>query len=234
MARRRARNRWELLGDQTRSSYWAELLLFGDEHFVLRSYVEESQAPDGSRIGSVEQEPVLDPKIARWIEALRAFDDRDCQNKEPLIALLKSYVEMPPIVHGWLVDLLQRYQITPKGRGRPTDYERRALSRVGLEDLVTQRSSLASMIARCDFKLRGRPVTPIYDLSESEVRLGLGRMKVNQYRERDGGSIGDNVERVAGEMFPRDAIKASEFAHTLALFLDGRHAATRRKAKRRA
>jgi hypothetical protein len=211
---RRKKNIWQQLRDQPSYDRDAGRVLYG-EHDVERWFVEPEQDEKGNLVfGEYMSEPVVDPILKRWIDALLMFDDRKHHDAAPLIALLESDVEMLPIVFIWLADLVKRY---------------------GIKCHVEQRQALACVLN--GFKLppptSGRPLVPAYDMSDRDVELRISNDKVSELRKKNGGTVEANIVTVAREKFPRDPEQQSRFANTLRLFRKGKHTSARRAAKRR-
>jgi hypothetical protein len=146
----------------------------------------------GNVVVGLEESHELNPLLARWIDALMTFDDREHHDAAPLIALLESDIELLPIVRDWLADLLRRYELRKRpGPSPATSYERKVLALVKVLDvlpdawsklanLTSQRPQLTSMIERYDFIVPAhRPRVPTYDLSDIETRLHLAAEMVH-------------------------------------------------------
>jgi hypothetical protein len=229
-------------------------ILFGEFDQIV-SLVAEGQAADGSRIGKgYETEPVTDPVLTRWIDALLDIDKRS--DKSSLIALLDSDLDLPRITRIWIADLLTRYRVTT--RKRPNSFERSVLillplkddpeaKRELVDDLMVQRERLARMFERFDFARPsgGQPVAAYAMTDDDEklhARFHAADQDVKAHIERHGLSVERAVDRVANEYFPpvADEAKTDRLVEKRLAFADGLedyhrklHASSRRMEKRR-
>jgi hypothetical protein len=202
MARKKPqRNVYQRFADEwLRPSYnrVAGRVLYG-EHDILSGY---------------EQEPVVNPVLKRWIDALTAFDDRDHHDAAPLTRLLESGdVEMPPIVGIWLADLVQRH---------------------GIKCNQGERHSLADALK--GFKpspTSGRPKGVAYDLPDHIAALHVANDEATNHRETHGGTVDDAIAAVALKNFPHDPEACLRYVVTLRNFREGRNTSARLAAKRR-
>jgi hypothetical protein len=245
-------NAYEQFADEYfRPSYNREAgrVLFG-EYDVLASVVVPGVDANGAPVArGYELEPVTNPRIVSWIDAMMPFDNRERHDKTPLIAALDSNLELLPIVQGWLVDLLARYQLTKRNDvSRTTDYERRVLSLLHrkddpeakreLADLMSRRKQLARLIERHTFTLQGRPATPAYTMTDADAELHARFQAADEDAQKyidQGYGVEKAVDMVAEEYFPSadDEGLRNEFALGLEKYHKGFHTSSRRMAKRR-
>jgi hypothetical protein len=215
-------------GSRAPYNRWLVSYVLYGEHDVEHAYVEHGYDADGNLCGEWQTEPVTNPILVKWVDALWAFDKH--HDKASLIALLESDTETLPIVGNWLADLVWRYKI-------PTD---------GVEDFIAQRRQLASLLR--GFVLPppkpGRPKVPTYDMSESDEALHVANNQVTQYRKKNGGTVSNATAVIASGMVLRiaayqkkkgctvaEAITAIKV--TLKNFRDGARTSTRKAAERR-
>jgi hypothetical protein len=208
-----APNIWQQFPRAPYDRFFASYVLYG-EYDVEHQYVEViGYDADGNQIGEWQTEPVTNPILVKWIDALMAFDKRG--NKHPLIALLDSDVETLPIVKIWLADLVWRHNIL-------TD---------GIEDYIAQRWQLADLLR--EFVLpppkRGPSKGAAYDMPDHIAGLYLD----TAHREKHGGSVGDAIAAIVSEKYPRDPAARAPYIVKLQNFRDGRNVFARRAAKRR-
>ena len=185
------------------------------EHDVEHRYLEEIGVDaNGNRYGEWQTEPVTNPVLMRWIDALMAFDDRDHHDAAPLIALLDADIEMLPVVGIWLTDLIRRHVIEC--------------------DHGELRHSLASALK--SFKpspKKGRPKVPAYDMTTKDAELHIDNQKVTSHLRENGGTVDDAIMVVPGKKYPRDPAMQERYALTLRNFREGRRTSSRQAAKRR-
>jgi hypothetical protein len=227
-------NFWERFADGT-SPYIADRVIFG-EHDVPASFVVPGIDADGNLFAEgYESEPVTDPRIRRWLDALRDFDKRS--DKAPLIELLKSDFELLPILHRHLADLLWRHRRTKKADvSRATPYERHVLDllkpldedpygkhaldiRRELDDLMPQRKLLARMLVRYNFVRRtGTQYIPAYTMTADDAEQYALYMVANEevidLVHTDSWALVDAIEMVARKQFPPDVGEESD-SHTM-------------------
>jgi hypothetical protein len=221
-------NIWQQLGDSV-VPWLAERVLFGG-HDVEHGFWEMGYDVDGSLLGEWQTELVTDPRIERWLEALRDFDRRG--DKAPLIKLLQSDTELLPILHRPLTDLLFRYRITKRRDvARATPYERQVLAlldelealrvrnqlpgkpaseiRRELDDLMPKRKLLARMLQRYDFVRRGgKQFTAAYTLTNKDAKWHAQYAAANaEVTElvKQGWALVDAINDIAKREFPLDA-----------------------------
>ncbi len=123
-------------------------------------------------------EPATNPVLVRWIDALMAFDDREHHDAAPLVAVLESDIELPPIVGIWLADLAWRHGIK------------------------CDRGELRCSLARAlkSFKpspTSGRPKGAAYDMPDHIAELYIANDQVTDYLEENGGSVADAIAAIA-------------------------------------
>jgi hypothetical protein len=194
---------WSLASDHAEPARYA---LFGD-YDVEQRYLDQNA--DGR--GEWRTEPVTNPTLVRWIDALMAFDDRDHHDAAPLIAMLESGAEMPPIVGIWLADLMRRHDISADG----------------IEDYAGRLRSFVPTLKA------GRPATAAYDMSDRDVELTIANNQITNYLEANGGRVADALTAIASKVYPNDTEAQKRFENTLRLFRKGQHTSARKAAKRR-
>jgi hypothetical protein len=123
----------------------------------------------------------LSDEFDHWVAALEAIDKRN--DKEPLLALLKSECELPHAARIYLADLLSRYQLKKKRGGQSTPAYDRSLAEVALmldveavRNLTKNGMSIKDALAKVA-KPRGPDYLEILGNAQHGSRGSIRRMK---------------------------------------------------------
>jgi hypothetical protein len=119
----------------------------------------------------------LDERGITWALAVEAIDKRG--DKAPLITLLWSDGTMPPEARGFIADLLERYELKKKTRGRP---------RLPIYDRSLVEAILLIGIQRIkEYRERGISVSEAVELAAEEFRLDPNKLR-DAYHGKRGAS----------------------------------------------